>query len=143
MIWIAILVGAVIIVAVILIVIGMRDVSDADPLLDRLAEYAARGEITDLEEIELSQPLTERIVFPIARKLGELALRFTPQNAIQQTAHKLEMAGNPGGMDPTVFWALWYLAFQQQLWASSCQSFGFEGELAKGKRKSVKRCQMH
>jgi tight adherence protein C len=106
MIWIAILVGAVILVAVILIVIGMRDVSDADPLLDRLAEYAARGEITDLEEIELSQPLTERIVFPIARKLGELALRFTPQNAIQQTAHKLEMAGNPGGMDPTVFWAL-------------------------------------
>jgi tight adherence protein C len=106
MIWIITLVGAVILVAVILIIIGMRDVSDDDPLQDRLAEYAARGEITDLEEIELSQPLTERIVFPIARKLGELALRFTPQNAIQQTAHKLEMAGNPGGMDPTVFWAL-------------------------------------
>lgn len=106
MLFIVLLVAGVVVVAGILIVIGMRDVRDADPLQDRLAEFAARGEITDLEEIELSQPLTERIIFPIARKLGELALRFTPQNAIQQTAHKLEMAGNPGGIDPTIFWAL-------------------------------------
>ena len=33
-------------------------------------------------------------------------MRFTPQNAIQQTSKKLELAGNPGGMDATVFWAL-------------------------------------
>jgi tight adherence protein C len=106
MLWIAVLVGVVVFAAVVLIVIGMRDSGDEDPLQDRLAEYAARGEITDLEEIELSQPLTERILFPIARKMGKLALRFTPQNAIQSTARKLELAGNPGGMDPTVFWAL-------------------------------------
>lgn len=106
MLWIAILVGAVILVAVIMIVIGVRDVGEGDPLQDRLGEYAARGEITDLEEIELSQPLTERVFFPIARKMGELALRFTPQNAIHQTSRKLELAGNPGGMDTTVFWAL-------------------------------------
>jgi tight adherence protein C len=106
MLWIAVLVGIVFITAVVLIVIGMRDSGEGDPLQDRLEEYAARGEITDLEEIELSQPLTERVFFPIARKMGQLALRFTPQNAIQQTARKLELAGNPGGMDPTVFWAL-------------------------------------
>jgi tight adherence protein C len=103
---IATLVGLVLITAVVMIVIGMRDAGDEDPLQYRLAEFTARGEITDLEEIELSQPLTERIVFPIARKMGQLALRFTPQNAIQQTSKKLELAGNPGGMDPTVFWAL-------------------------------------
>ncbi|MFL7892958.1 MAG: type II secretion system F family protein [Anaerolineales bacterium] len=106
MLWIAILVGVVVMAAVVLIVIGMRDAGVEDPLQDRLAEFAARGEITDLEEIELSQPLTERVIFPIARKMGKLALRFTPQNAIQQTAKKLELAGNPAGMDPTVFWAL-------------------------------------
>jgi tight adherence protein C len=89
-----------------MIVIGMRDAGEEDPLMDRLGEYAARGEITDLEEIELSQPLTERVFFPVARKMGQLALRFTPQNAIQATSKKLELAGNPGGMDPTVFWAL-------------------------------------
>ncbi|NIT53425.1 MAG: hypothetical protein GWO41_11965, partial [candidate division Zixibacteria bacterium] len=82
-----------------MVIIGLRDNSEGDPLQDRLVEYAARGEITDLEEIELSQPITERILYPLARKFGELALRFTPQNAIQQTTKKLELAGNPGGMD--------------------------------------------
>lgn len=106
MLWIAILVGFVIIAAIIMVFIGLRDSGNVDPLAERLADYAARGEITDLEEIELSQPITERVVFPIARKLGQLALRFTPQNAIQQTTKKLELAGNPGGMDATVFWAL-------------------------------------
>jgi tight adherence protein C len=106
MLWIAVFGGVVIIAAVVMIVIGMRDAGEDDPLQDRLAEYADRGVITDLEEIELSQPLSERILFPIARKMGNLALRFTPQNAIQATAKKLELAGNPGGLDPTVFWAL-------------------------------------
>jgi len=106
MLWIAVIVGLVIIAAVVMIVIGLRDASEEDPLQDRLAEYAERGEITDLEEIELSQPIAERVFFPIARKMGQLALRFTPQNAIQQTTKKLELAGNPGGLDATVFWAL-------------------------------------
>lgn len=106
MLLIGVFVGLILIAAVVMIVIGMRDAGEDDPLHDRLAEYAARGEITDLEEIELSQPLTERVFFPVARKMGQLALRFTPQNAIQATSKKLELAGNPGGMDPTVFWAL-------------------------------------
>jgi tight adherence protein C len=106
MLLIGVFVGLILIAAVVMIVIGMRDAGEEDPLHDRLAEYAARGEITDLEEIELSQPLTERVFFPVARKMGQLALRFTPQNAIQATSKKLELAGNPGGMDPTVFWAL-------------------------------------
>ena len=106
MLLIGVIVGLILIAAVVMIVIGMRDAGEEDPLMDRLGEYTARGEITDLEEIELSQPLTERVFFPVARKMGQLALRFTPQNAIQATSKKLELAGNPGGMDPTVFWAL-------------------------------------
>ena len=104
---IIIIVGVIIVGgAIALIVIGLRDSSDrVDPLQERLAEFASRGETATLEEIELSQPLSERIIIPLARKLGELALRFTPQNAIQETARKLEQAGNPRGIDPTTFWA--------------------------------------
>jgi len=92
--------------AITLIIIGLRDSSDrVDPLQERLAEFASRGETATLEEIELSQPLTERIIIPVARRLGEFAIRFTPQNAIQETARKLEQAGNPRGIDPTTFWA--------------------------------------
>jgi tight adherence protein C len=92
--------------AIALIVLGLRDASDrVDPLQERMAEYANRGETASLEEIELSQPFVERVIYPVARKFGEIATRFTPQNALQETAKKLEQAGNPRGIDPTVFWA--------------------------------------
>ena len=104
---IGIIVGIIVIGgAAVLVFIGLRDAGGTDdPLQERLAEYATRGETATLEEIEMSQPLTERILIPIARKFGEIATRFTPQNALQDTARKLELAGNPRGMDPTIFWA--------------------------------------
>jgi tight adherence protein C len=102
---IAIVVAVVVVIAIVLVIIGIRSPQDADPLQARLAEFASQGESVTLEEIELSQPFAERIIFPIARKLGEIALKFTPQNAIQQTAVKLERAGNPGGLDPAMFFA--------------------------------------
>jgi len=95
--------------AVTLVLIGLRESQGDDPLQERLAEFASRGETATLEEIELSQPLSERIIYPVARRFGEIALRFTPQNAIQSTTHKLELAGNPRGIDPTVFWASRFL----------------------------------
>lgn len=92
--------------AITLIVIGLRDRRESDPLQQRLAEFAARGETATLEEIELSQPFTERVIIPMARRIGEIVSRFTPQNALQSTARKLELAGNPRGLEPAVFWAL-------------------------------------
>ncbi len=84
----------------------MRIRYESDPLQQRLAEFAARGETASLEQIELSQPITERVIFPVARRLGEFVTRFTPQNALQSTARKLELAGNPRGLEPAIFWAL-------------------------------------
>ncbi len=102
-----VIIGLVIIIgAIILVIIGIRSPQGADPLEDRLAEYAARGETASLEEIELSQPFTQRIVFPMAKRMGEFVMRFTPQNSINSMSRKLELAGNPGNMDPSVFFAL-------------------------------------
>ena len=55
--------------AITLIIIGMRETQGDDPLQERLAEYAMRGQSATLEEIELSQPLTERVVFPLSAKI--------------------------------------------------------------------------
>lgn len=97
--------------AVALIIVGMRrPESDEDALQDRLAEFSAKGDDFDLEEIEMSQPFSERIIYPAARKFGELAIKFTPQNALQSIARKLELAGNPRGIDPTTFLALQFIA---------------------------------
>lgn len=97
--------------AIALVVIGLGDTDgQIDPLEERLAEFANRGEMATLEEIELSQPISERVILPAARKFGEFATRFTPQNALQDTAHKLELAGNPRGLEPTIFLASRFFA---------------------------------
>ena len=105
-----IIIGVVILFgAIILIIVGIRSPQGSDPLEERLAEYAARGETISLEEIELSQPFSQRIIIPIAKRMGEFVMRFTPQNAITSMSKKLEMAGNPGNMDPAVMFALRFL----------------------------------
>jgi tight adherence protein C len=104
---ILIIIGAVVIIgAIVLVVVGLRSETGEDPIQARLGEFAERGEQVTLEEIELSQSFSERIILPIARKFGELVIRFTPQNAIQQTTKKLEQAGSPSGLEPTTYWAL-------------------------------------
>lgn len=96
--------------AIVLVVVGMRYANtpdpDDDPLASRLAEFSQRGEITSLEDIEMSQPFSERVIVPFLRRLGELTTKFTPQKQIEETAKALEMAGNPGRMDATTFLAL-------------------------------------
>ena len=106
------LVVLIVIGATALVFIGLRNpqTSDDRVLQSRLEEFNQRGEKVDLEKIELSLPFQERIIFPMARKLGELAIKFTPQNAMQNIARKLELAGSPGRLDPTVFLALQFIA---------------------------------
>lgn len=95
--------------AILLVIVGIRSPERGNTLEDRLAEYAARGETVSLEEIELSQPFSERIIVPIAKKMGDFVLRFTPQNAINSMSKKLELAGNPANLDPAVVFALRFL----------------------------------
>lgn len=103
------IIALVLIVIIFLIVIGLRSPNSADLVEKRLAEFINSGQTATLEEIELSQPFMERVIYPVARRMGEIALRFAPQNAIQNIARKLDMAGNPGNIDPTAFFALRFL----------------------------------
>ena len=75
----------------------------------RLAEYLQSGEVASLEEIELSQPFSERVIIPIVNKIGEISARFTPQKAIQDTARKMELAGNPWPIDAATFLAIRFI----------------------------------
>ncbi|MBE0410744.1 MAG: type II secretion system F family protein [Anaerolineales bacterium] len=118
--------------AIFLVFLGLREAGERDPLQARLAEFAARGESATLEEIELSQPLTERVIYPMARRFGEIALRFTPQNAIQTTQHKLELAGNPTGLDPTLFWSLRLAGISLGIFMVILAAIAPEGSFLKG-----------
>lgn len=101
----------IVLAAVVLTVIGLRNpgVMDEKILQQRLEELTSKGEEVNLEKIEMSQPFTERVVYPIARSLGKLATRFTPQNYLNSIEKKLELAGTSSRLDPTVFTALQFV----------------------------------
>lgn len=93
-----------------LIIVGARFArqaqgDDGDPVLARLAEATQRGESVSLEDIELQQPFMQRVVIPIIKRLGDVSSRFTPERLLQETARKLELAGNPGRIDASTFLA--------------------------------------
>lgn len=103
---IGVLLVVAVVVAVILVVVGMRAPEARDPIQARLAEFSVREEPLSLEEIELSQGFYERIVLPFFNSVGKISQRFTPQATLQTTRRKLEMAGNPARMDPSFFLTL-------------------------------------
>ncbi len=99
----------IIIIAVLLVIAGVRAPQASDPISDRLAEYSAREEPLSLEEIELSQRFYERIILPIFNSVGRLASRFTPQATLESAKSRLETAGNPMSMDPSFFLAMRFI----------------------------------
>jgi tight adherence protein C len=103
--------GIVVIGGGILVAIGLRNPrrQDERALTARLEEFNQRGEQVNLEKIEMSQPFSDRVIFPLARGLGEIAVRFTPQNALQSVNRKLELAGSPSNLDATTFLALQFI----------------------------------
>ncbi|MDL1909559.1 type II secretion system F family protein [Chloroflexi bacterium CFX6] len=108
--WIAIgFVVLIVVVGVISVGLRQRSQEEEDPLQARLAEYLQRGDVVSLEEIELSQPFTERVIIPIVRRIGEISARFTPQKAIQDTARRMELAGNPWPIDAATFLAIRFI----------------------------------
>jgi len=102
---IIIVLGVLILIAIILVVIGIRhpySTSDQQ-LFDRLEDFSISGDQVNLENLEMTLPFSERVIYPIARKLGELTMRFTPQNWLRSTTRKLELAGRSAKMDATLF----------------------------------------
>lgn len=95
----------IVILAVLLVIAGIRAPAAKDPISERLAEFSVRDEPVTLEEIELSQRFYERVVLPMFNRVGNLAQRFTPQATLESTRRRLEMAGNPLRVDPAFFLA--------------------------------------
>ncbi len=101
MIWL--IIGVVVVLAIILVVVGIRTPQSDDPIQERLSELTVSDEIMSLEELELSQDFSERIMLPLFNRIGEMAQRFTPQATLENARQRLEMAGNPMQINPAFF----------------------------------------
>jgi tight adherence protein C len=82
---------------------GMRENAGQDPLQSRLAEYADREAPTSLEELEMSLSFRDRVLMPAFKASADLATRFTPEQQIEATRKKLELAGKAQTTDPRTF----------------------------------------
>jgi tight adherence protein C len=87
--------------SVVLLFVGVAAPRPSDQVLDRLTEYG--GRTLTLEEIELSQPFSARVIKPFIRGVAQFVGRFAPQRNIQEMRRKLELAGRPYGWGPTEF----------------------------------------
>jgi tight adherence protein C len=102
---IVIVIIIVIVVAAVLVYAAVKMPQEQTPLDARLSEYAGREQLISLEEIELQQPFSERVIIPALRGLGQMIVRFTPAANIQTIQKKLDLAGNPWAIEAPVFWA--------------------------------------
>ncbi|MGE5073649.1 MAG: type II secretion system F family protein [Anaerolineae bacterium] len=103
------LIVIVVVGAILLVTAGLRAARNQDqfdPLMARLEEATQRGDVvTSLEQIEMQQPFTQRVIVPMLQRIGELSTGFTPQKVLEDTTRKLEIAGNPGRIDAATFLA--------------------------------------
>jgi len=79
-----------------LLVFGLTRSRDSTTTIeDRLAEFGTLERPPTLEEIELSQPFSERVIVPIVTGLAQFVMRFSPAKSREAIQHKLDLAGNP------------------------------------------------
>jgi len=94
--------------AIMLIIIGIASPRPADEVEARLVEYGGRP--MTLEEIELAQPFSQRVLIPLVQASAGFMARLTPQRSLESTRHKLELAGNPNNWSATEFFGIRALA---------------------------------
>jgi tight adherence protein C len=86
-----------------LIFAGLASGSRSEDVSIRLEEFATRSAPITLEEIELSQPFSQRVIRPILEGAASFVTRFAPANAMENSRHQLDLAGRPNNWGPTEF----------------------------------------
>ncbi len=104
------LIAGLVVVTITVIVVGLVSSGPSSDVAVRLEEFASRATPLTLEEIELSQPFTQRVIAPILKGAAAFITRFTPANTMEATRHNLEMAGHPYNWGPTEFFGFRALA---------------------------------
>ncbi len=101
--------GVLVLGGLVLFVVGMlRSRQSTSSIEDRLADFGTLERPPTLEEIELSQPFTERVLMPLLAGLAAFVMRFSPAKTRETLQHRLDLAGNP--YDLTRFLGLRVLA---------------------------------
>jgi tight adherence protein C len=91
---------------VLLIVWALLGARSSNPVHARLSQLGTLEGVTSLEEIELQQPVMERTMRPVIRRMSGLGARLTSRERIGRTEAKLAGAGYPYGLRTVDFLGL-------------------------------------
>ncbi len=80
--------------SIVLIFMGLASPRAGDPVQARLDQFATRQVLT-LEEIELSEPFSERAIKPLIQGVAGFIGRLAPRHNVENVCHRLELAGHP------------------------------------------------
>lgn len=87
------LVAILVALGVLLIFAGLARTAGSPSRADQVVGQYARP--LSLEEQELALPFSDRVMRPLLRHVAAFAMRFTPQQVMDSTRRKLDLAGNP------------------------------------------------
>jgi tight adherence protein C len=91
---------------VLLIVWALLGARTADPVQARLTQLGTLEGVTSLEEIELQQPVMDRTLRPLMRRLSGIGTRLTSRERVGRTEARLAEAGYPYGLRTIDFMGL-------------------------------------
>ena len=117
------LILAVIMIAgIVLVIVGMTRPAQTDAIGERLSQFTERT--MTLDELELQQPFSQRVLIPLARAILAQAGKYGPKQSAERLKTNLQQAGNPGNMTPTMFSGIRMVLFVMLLLITGAVTFG-------------------
>ena len=93
---------AVVLFAVVaLIVVSMMQPAQTDVIGDRLSQFTERT--MTLDELELQQPFSQRVLLPLMRTVLAQLGKFGPKQSAERLKVSIQQAGNPANLTPVMF----------------------------------------
>ena len=86
---------------VVVLMLLMRTSAQPNNVGERLTQFTERP--LSLEEMELEQPFSQRVLVPLTRSLLGVLGRFSPKQSNERIRNSLMQAGNPGNLTPIMF----------------------------------------
>jgi len=95
------LAGLILVLGIGLMLFALSRMRQPDAIGDRLNQFTERA--MTLEELELQQPFSQRVIMPAAKTLLALLGKYGPKQSAERLRENLQQAGNPGGITPAMF----------------------------------------
>jgi tight adherence protein C len=95
------LLGLILLAGVGLIGFALLQSRQPDAIGERLNQFTERA--MTLEEMELQQPFSQRVIIPAFKSLLAVLGKYGPKQSAERLRVNLQMAGNPGGITPAMF----------------------------------------